>query len=267
MCYGHSPCVACMVCGRELTGLRYVRSDAGITTELADVQLARADEAIEQNEFAHRFPFFFGLHGYSVLDWMELPPQLPAWNLATVCQARPSTKHNVAVYLHVCKRAHGRRGNSATMSRAIHVSIQSARVQMALTRAVHLTLGDELPASAARAMSCVHPRTVWIASARGAVLQLSECGQRFSIACWRHHCRNCGISVCAKHSSKPRLGLLEGGRDIPDAEKSRGENARVCDRCWHRTKKRKPPGTIPDCVVRIMLKCDVRLLHPTSGRT
>ena len=108
------------MCGRELTGLRYVRSDAGITTELADVQLARADEAIEQNEFAHRFPFFFGLHGYSVLDWMELPPQLPAWNLATVCQARPSSitsQCNVA-----CWQTGTWAAWRATMSRAVHVS-------------------------------------------------------------------------------------------------------------------------------------------------
>jgi hypothetical protein len=65
--------------------------------ELADVQLARADAAIAQNDLAHRFPFFFGLYGYSVLDWMELPPQLPAWNMASVCQARPSA----LVYAHM----------------------------------------------------------------------------------------------------------------------------------------------------------------------
>ena len=102
-----------MMCGRELTGLRYVRSDAGITTELADVQLARADEAIEQNEFAHHFPFFFGLHGYSVLDWMELPPQLPAWNLATVCQARPSSRTSQCT----CMLANGHMGGVAPRCR------------------------------------------------------------------------------------------------------------------------------------------------------
>ena len=69
------------------------------------------------------------------------------------------------------------------------------------------------------------------------------CDVRFSAVLRRHHCRNCGRSVCRRHG-KRRVRKLEGGRPSPASERAKGKvKTRVCLECFERI--RRPRGRTP----------------------
>lgn len=69
------------------------------------------------------------------------------------------------------------------------------------------------------------------------------CDVRFRAVQRRHHCRNCGRSVCRRHG-KRRVRKLEGGRPRPARERAKGMvKTRVCLECFERI--RRPRGRTP----------------------
>lgn len=68
-------------------------------------------------------------------------------------------------------------------------------------------------------------RVHWVSDAQATHCAHEGCGRAFGHACWRHHCRFCGLIFCDRHSSK-RLPL-----DRDAALSSAGSLVKVCDKC------------------------------------
>ena len=62
-----------------------------------------------------------------------------------------------------------------------------------------------------------------------------DCGKGFGLfGKWRHHCRNCGKTICDEHS-KGFVKVLEGGRPLPKGAKGEEpKDVRVCFACHER---------------------------------
>mmetsp|Transcript_17917 Transcript_17917/g.46985 ORF Transcript_17917/g.46985 Transcript_17917/m.46985 type:complete len:156 (+) Transcript_17917:966-1433(+) len=58
-----------------------------------------------------------------------------------------------------------------------------------------------------------------------------QCQTTFTMFRRRHHCRNCGMTVCDAHSGNA-LPKLQGQRSVAPQDAERGVNSRVCDDCF-----------------------------------
>lgn len=57
------------------------------------------------------------------------------------------------------------------------------------------------------------------------------CATTYSLSNRRHHCRNCGRSVCGVHGSN-LVNAIEG-RCQPRADRDKKRQTRVCDGCYN----------------------------------